>query len=123
MNIKSLAFETNPINKGNAVSAFTLPDLAIPKSEKSDFMKEIEERLKARAGNLPLKDSYLPVKPASTAQRGEQAGLPKKEQPASDHSKPKTEEKKPKVLGSGITEEEVDRMIREFKAPSFSPKG
>jgi acetaldehyde dehydrogenase (acetylating) len=104
MNIKSLAFETNPVNKGNAVSSFTLPDLTKFKSEKSDFMKEIEERLKARAGNFPLKDSYLPVR---------QAGLPVKQKEQS--SKTKTEEKKPKVLGSGITEEEVDKLIKEFK--------
>ena len=61
LNIKSLAFETNPVNRGDGVKGFNIPASA-HHPDKSNFMKEIEERLKARAGNMPLKDSYNPIK-------------------------------------------------------------
>lgn len=90
MNIKSLAFETNPINSGESVSSFTMPDLSHD-NKQSSFMKEIEERLKARAGNMPLKDSYLPFK-----------------------EQQKKQEDKKVTMGSGTTKTEVDKIIEEF---------
>ena len=57
MNIKSLAFETNPVNKGETVTSFKVPS-SLSSTKTSSFMKEIEERLRARAGNIPLKDSF-----------------------------------------------------------------
>jgi hypothetical protein len=54
-------------------------------------MKDIEERLKARAGNFPLKDSYIPKKIGQTE---------KKEAP---------------TYGTGISEEEIQKIIKEFK--------
>lgn len=88
MNIKSLAFETNPVNKGESISSFnyTGPKGAAPES----FMQEIEERLRARAGNMPLKDVYYPVEE-------------------------KKKEEKPKVYGSGLNREDVNKIIEEFK--------
>jgi acetaldehyde dehydrogenase (acetylating) len=100
MNIKSLAFETNPINKGECVTSFSTPELNYTPTTQSSFMKEIEERLKARAGNRPLKDSYLPVR---------QTGVPYKEQ------QQKKKDEKKEVYGSGITKEDVDQIINEFK--------
>lgn len=95
MNIKSLAFETNPINHGQTVSSFKPSANIHAASEQGSFMQEIEERLKARAGNFPLKDSYLPKK-----------GAVKTEEP----EKPA----KSKLYGSGLTENEVNKIIREF---------
>ncbi len=90
INIKTLAFETNPVNKGEAISSFT----DIPKSryssdsEASSFLNQIEERLLARAGN-PKVDPAKPNPPASKS-------------------------KEEKVFGSGITEEEIQKIIKEF---------
>jgi acetaldehyde dehydrogenase (acetylating) len=93
LNIKSLAFETNPINKGNSISSFKLSENIKSFSSKS-FMEDIEERLRARAGNMPLKDVYFA--------REEKKEAPKKEE-------------KPKAYGSGISIEEIDKIIENFK--------
>jgi acetaldehyde dehydrogenase (acetylating) len=95
MNIKALAFETNPVNKGNTVTSFKVQKEL---GSKSSFMVEIEERLRARAGNPPLEH-----KPVS---------LSKKEMPASES---KIETKVPQKFGEGISRESVDKIIREFK--------
>lgn len=92
LNIKSLAFETNPVSKGKAVDKF---DTQKYKGTKDWFLKEIEERLRERAGNLPLKDVY------TYADK-----LPQIE-----------EQPKPikfVTYGSGITEEEIKKIVREF---------
>jgi acetaldehyde dehydrogenase (acetylating) len=93
MNIKSLAFETKPVNKGESVSSFSAPELSHTTTPQSSFMKEIEERLKARAGNRPIKDSYLPYK---------------------EQQQKKAETKK-EVYGTGISKDDVDKIISEFK--------
>ena len=93
MNIKSLAFETNPVNRGESVTSFSTPELSQISSTQSDFMKEIEERLRARAGNRPIKDSYLPYK---------------------EQQQKKAEAQK-EVYGSGIKKDDVDKIIKEFK--------
>ena len=61
-------------------------------------MMEIEERLRARAGNPSFKE-----KPA--AQPKPERVIPEKKE------EPKAETK----LGEGITKESVDKVIREFK--------
>ncbi len=94
INIKSLAFETNPVNEGKTVSQF---DVIKTGGTGDVFMKEIEERLKARAGNLPLKDSY-------------QYNF-NKEKEINDHPKPKGNV----TFGSGISEEEILKIIDEFE--------
>jgi acetaldehyde dehydrogenase (acetylating) len=91
LNIKSLAFETNPVNEGKSVDKF---DVLRYKGRKDWFIKEIEERLRERAGNLLLKDSYSYSRET------------KIEEPT-----PKKEIK----LGSGISVEEVKKIIEEFK--------
>lgn len=91
MNIKTLAFETRPVNSGIAVSSFDLPsslNLSGAKSE-GNFTKQIEERLRARAGN-PV------TNPLGTV------------------SKKYVGSTKEHVLGSGITEEEIQKIIKEF---------
>ena len=93
INVKSLAFETTPINEGKSVSQF---DAVKTRGTGDAFMKEIEERLKARAGNPPLKDSY------------EYNSRTQKE--VNDHPKPKGKVS----FGSGITEDEILKIIDEF---------
>ncbi len=94
MNIKSLAFETNPINKGTSISAFATTAVSYTSSDRpeSSFMHEIEERLRARAGNPSFNKKET-------------------KHPGTERIKPG----KPTVLGNGITEEEVKRIITEFK--------
>ncbi len=86
MNIKTLAFEVRPVNKGNSLDSFDLPSFVNPKISQPEgsFTKIIEERLRARAGN-----------PTSTFKK-------------SDGKKPEV------VLGSGISEEEIQKIIKEF---------
>ncbi|MCW8804680.1 MAG: hypothetical protein OQK57_09795, partial [Ignavibacteriaceae bacterium] len=92
LNIKSLAFETNPINKGKSVDKFETQKY---KGTKDWFIKEIEERLRERAGNLPLKDAYTYSQKESKVEV-------------------KSESAKSTSYGSGITEEEIKKIIREF---------
>jgi acetaldehyde dehydrogenase (acetylating) len=91
INIKNIAFETHPINKGEGVTSFDMPDMRRPGV--SSFMKEIEERLNARAGNPPAKEFHR--LPAETIK----------------------EEKKPekgKAYGTGISEEDIKKIINNF---------
>ncbi|MBI2418223.1 MAG: acetaldehyde dehydrogenase (acetylating) [Ignavibacteriales bacterium] len=46
MNVKHVAFETNPINPGNTINSAKMQN-----TPHDSYMHEIEERLKARAGN------------------------------------------------------------------------
>ena len=96
MNIKSLAFETSPVNNGQALSSFKHALPAETHLAEGNFMHEIEERLKARAGNMPIKDSYKSHKPNVSA--GETSIV-----------------NKSKKYGSGISEEEIQKVINEFK--------
>ena len=92
LNIKSLAFETNPVNKGKSVDKFETQKY---KGGKDWFIKEIEERLRDRAGNPPLKDVYTYAEKEKTIEE-----------------KPVPVE--PVTYGTGITEEEIKKIIREF---------
>ncbi|MFB3055832.1 MAG: acetaldehyde dehydrogenase, partial [Ignavibacteriaceae bacterium] len=95
INIKSLAFETNPVNEGKSVTQF---DVQRTHGTKDMFMSEIEERLKARAGNPPLRDSY-------------QYNIVKEPEIKNDHPKPKTKVS----FGKGISEEKILKIIEEFE--------
>ena len=95
INIKSLAFETNPVNEGKSVSQF---DVQRTHGTSDTFMHEIEERLKARAGNPPLKDSY-------------QYNIVKEQEIKNDHPKPKSKVQ----FGAGISEEDILKIIDEFE--------
>ncbi|MHB8906466.1 MAG: aldehyde dehydrogenase family protein, partial [Melioribacteraceae bacterium] len=91
MNVKTLAFEIHPVNSGNCVNSFDLPSTMNVKSgyQEGNFTKQIEERLRARAGN-PSANPLGNVSRKSSSTSG-----------------------KP-VLGTGISEEEIQKIIREF---------
>lgn len=91
MNIKTLAFETRPINSGNSVSSFDLPTSFNVKNSQpaGNFTKQIEERLRARAGNPNIN-------------------------PLGNVSRKVTSEKNIHSYGTGITEEEIQKIIKEF---------
>jgi acetaldehyde dehydrogenase (acetylating) len=91
MNVKTLAFETNPVNKGNCVTSFEFSNrIDVGNGYQSgDFTKQIEERLRARAGNPPSNSL------GNTNRKGVK------------------EEKK--IFGSGISEDEIKRIISDFK--------
>jgi acetaldehyde dehydrogenase (acetylating) len=93
MNVKSLAFETDPVNEGKAVDKFATQKY---KGTKGWFIKEIEERLRERAGNLPLKDEYTYHEKTESPEKVVKA-------------------KKTVTLGSGITEDDIKKIIEEFK--------
>lgn len=91
INIKTLAFEVNPQNKGNAVNS--LDGISFSKttngSTAKSFTEQIEENLRARAGNVNVNPFNI--------------------------SKKESSEGKKSQFGEGITEEEIQRIIREFK--------
>jgi acetaldehyde dehydrogenase (acetylating) len=92
MNVKTLAFEINPVNSGHCVTSFDLPaSIQNTKftSEPGNFTKQIEERLRARAGN-----------PSSN--------------PLGDISRKIPGSKEKTVYGAGISEEEIQKIIKEF---------
>lgn len=95
MNIKSLAFETSPINKGNSITSFSKTKTAKTFSQSSSFMKDIEDRLKARAGNRVINESFT--------------SLPKKE------TQTITKSEKDVKYGTDISKSEVDRIMRDFR--------
>lgn len=91
MNVKTLAFEIHPVNSGNCVNSFDLPSTMNAKSgyQEGNFTKQIEERLRARAGN-----------PSAN--------------PLGNVSRKTSNTTEKAVLGTGISEEEVQKIIREF---------
>lgn len=91
MNVKTLAFETRPVNQGNCVNSFDLPQNYYTKNQQPEggFTKMIEERLRARAGN-PVSNPLGSLKENLTGKSAE------------------------KVFGSGIKEEEIQKIIKEF---------
>ncbi|MGE5458541.1 MAG: acetaldehyde dehydrogenase, partial [Methanococcaceae archaeon] len=86
MNVKTLAFEVNPINQGNSVNSITAQGSNV------SFMQEIEDRLRARAGNPTV---------------NVQSEIKKQEK--------KIDPKPGAVFGSGLTKSEIDKIINEFK--------
>ena len=93
MNVKTLAFEIRPVNPGNCVTSFDLQGSNLKNSyTEGNFTKQIEERLRARAGNPTFKPTG-------------KVGW--------DTTKVKSET----VYGSGITEEEIKKIIKEFNPP------
>ncbi|MCF8261283.1 MAG: acetaldehyde dehydrogenase (acetylating) [Melioribacteraceae bacterium] len=90
MNVKTLAFETRPVNKGESVSSFEDAGHSAFTSSES-YLDQIESRLRARAGN-----------------------------PSVNFSSPKTNSIKKadtkKNFGEGISETEIQKIIQEFKS-------
>lgn len=91
MNVKSLAFEANPINAGQTISKGVFGQQPVTSGS---FINDIEERLRARAGNPPLSNSFT-VKP--------------------QHPAKAKEVDKAHAFGSGISEAEVQKIIQNFK--------
>jgi acetaldehyde dehydrogenase (acetylating) len=90
LNIKTLAFESTAVNSGESISSFNEGTRVIKKSyAQSSFVDQIEERLRARAGN-PVLSSV----------------------PSSSAEKPNSSIKK--SYGSGISEDEIQKIINEF---------
>ncbi|MBU1102005.1 MAG: acetaldehyde dehydrogenase (acetylating) [Bacteroidetes bacterium] len=93
MNVKTLAFESNPVNSGSCTTSFdsTPPKVYSSNQGSGSFMAQIEERLLARAGNLS----------SNTA-----ASL--------SSSKNGTSAKSGGSFGSGISEADIQKIIKEF---------
>jgi acetaldehyde dehydrogenase (acetylating) len=90
INIKRLAYETRPF-----LAEFETTKSKFPRTEKSaegeqrtDWIKQIEERLLQRAGNIPIAEQ----RPKPAPENGE----------------------KEKTFGTGISEHEISRIIEEF---------
>jgi acetaldehyde dehydrogenase (acetylating) len=90
MNVKTVAFEVNPINKGKTVT--NLDDIYkenIFSSASGTFTEQIEERLRARAGNPDFSTNSI------KKQKMENVSIKKK-------------------YGSGISEEDIQKIIKAF---------
>ncbi|MCU7495926.1 MAG: acetaldehyde dehydrogenase (acetylating) [Ignavibacteria bacterium] len=88
MNVKTLAFEVNPVNSGESVSSY-----GSNAAGSSSFMQQIEDRLRARAGNPGLSFSAETKKPERESAEKKSGG----------------------IYGSGMNKEDLDKIIREFK--------
>lgn len=99
INIKRLVFETKPINPPQTgEQKFVISQVAKQTAEiksAESWIEKIEQHLREGAGNIPVwkKSSAQPVKETGTT----------------------TSPRIGNVLGSGISEEEVDKIIREFQ--------
>ncbi len=92
MNIKTLAFEVNPINSGHSYSSFE--GSSFPKenySAESSFIESIEQRLRERAGNPVYGKTEPQHKKSDKISKGS-------------------------VFGTGISEEEISKIIKEFNS-------
>jgi len=92
MNVKTLAFEVNPINKGVAVNSISNSHISSSPNSNGSFIEEIEDRLRARAGNPILENKE---KKHHSLDKSQTSG---------------------NILGSGISESEVQKIIREFNS-------
>ncbi len=90
INIKRLAYETRPFLTGfdDNETAFPKKETKAAEAAHTDWIKQIEDRLLQRAGNMPIQER--PQKPAP-----EKIG-------------------KEKTFGTGITEKEISRIIEDF---------
>ncbi|KUO58742.1 hypothetical protein APF79_06145 [bacterium BRH_c32] len=93
MNVKTLAFETTQINQGHSLNSLDLKDYngsinSHKQVGKTDFTSMIEERLRARAGN-PSYSVFL-------------------------DSKVETGKQPDKAFGTGISENEIKKIISDF---------
>ncbi len=98
INIKRLVFETRPINPSqSSEQKFIKPEVIKPAAEikpTESWIEKIEQHLREGAGNIPIWKKGL-GKPAKETERA-------------------TSPKSGDILGSGISEAEVDKIIREF---------
>lgn len=92
MNIKCLAFEVNPVHPGNSVNTMDIKN----SFNTGSYMQDIEQRLIARAGNPPVKQTFTVTNPTAV-------------------SKENIKEMKPGTYGEGISEAEIQKLIKEFR--------
>lgn len=116
INIKRLAFETRPINPpeqfGGHVHAqpakVERPGVTIhrigPATPGKSWLDEIDERIRLKAGNVPVQPTET-AKPASESPKA----------PASEETPKVGEVRKGMVFGTGLSEADLDRLIREFE--------
>lgn len=90
MNIKTLAFETNPLNPASSVSSLDQNIKFSDRSSEGNFIEKIEERLRARAGNPKFSK-----------------GIPSKNSYSNDTDK---------IYGESISKSEIDEIIRRFNS-------
>jgi acetaldehyde dehydrogenase (acetylating) len=97
MNIKRLAFETNPINPeegvGSTMVATPSPTRSIAATAPSSWIEEIDRRIILKAGNTPV------WKKSADDQRDDGAT---------------PQYKKPATFGTNISAEEIDRIVSTF---------
>jgi len=93
MNIKTLAFEVTPVNKGASVNSLGNTQVGSSFSGEGSFIKEIEDRLRARAGNPVIKTSFN-----------------------NRNSFSRSNGSSNKTFGSGISEADILKIIKEFKS-------
>jgi acetaldehyde dehydrogenase (acetylating) len=92
MNIKTLAFETNPLNPGTAVGSLDERTRFTSTTSDGQFIEKIEERLRARAGNPTTSDtSFTKRSPSSSGD--------------SD-----------KIYGESISRSEIDEILKKFNS-------
>ena len=115
INVKRLAFETRPINPpekfGGAPTGMTrkteLPAATIhriaPTEAPHSWMAEIEERIRLKAGNVVQKAGVSSQDSGARSQKPE------------DGEKESSEVKKGALFGSGLTEAEVERLMKQFQ--------
>lgn len=72
MNIKYLAFEVNPVNQGNSVS-----NMGDTITRSQSYLQEIEERLRARAGNPVINEPFKGTQASKPAEKKEEGAEPK----------------------------------------------
>jgi acetaldehyde dehydrogenase (acetylating) len=107
INVKRVAFETNPMNddQGRPVSQDKQLQWNLSKpasstintsNERQSWMKEIDDRIRQKAGNPALPRAQKPASNGGSTSSAAKAG------------------KSSTVYGSGITEEEIKKIISEF---------
>jgi acetaldehyde dehydrogenase (acetylating) len=92
MNVKTLAFEVNPLNSGSCVNNLNNSKISSSFNGDGSFMKQIEDRLLARAGNPTFNFGSPSKNSLQTPQTGK------------------------KEFGNGISESDIQKIIREFNS-------
>ncbi len=102
--IKRLAYETNPINPPEMAKEKPFAK-AVEKHftpARKSWMEEIDERIRLKAGNPPVR-------------KQQESETERKVTPmASEKKSPSEEVKKSVIYGTGITEEEIQKIIKGF---------
>ncbi len=133
VNVKRVAFETRPINDpGQFVTRAPLvpqpepkkffPPSTSPKSSGKSWIEEIDERIKMKAGNVlgeprsasigQRESTSQQQVPAATAQKEIQS---ERAIPVQVSQEKKDDADKKHEFGSGISADQIDKIIREFQ--------